>query len=178
MFFCISNRVLQSALLGMLAMSLAACGHGAGNAFNSDKFTPTPVVPINHTTAGLNWMKVNGGAGTGCCVMLPNQWRPGLKATIEWETDPAPREKVKKVPSGGAFDEDAWKAHEAKFGSHKAVVDIPQYPDNTTCKLQVHLLTCSRVKVTTTCLRYDDPDYPIQEPEDVPEPKSCSGVKP
>jgi len=50
---------------------------------------------INHTMHGINWMSVNGyradgGGGSSCCIIMPVKWRPGLKAQIEWEVDPAP----------------------------------------------------------------------------------------
>ncbi|KPC53775.1 DUF3304 domain-containing protein [Amantichitinum ursilacus] len=172
----ILNRLFWTAALGVMAMGLAACGNTAGNAFNNEKLTPTPADSVNHTTASINWYSVNGlrgSAGENCCVMLPNQWRPGLKVTVEWEIDPNPYERVKRIPSGGAMDEDAWKAHQAKFTQHKAIVDIPQYPEGHFCNLEIHFLVCHQLKATTSCLPYDDPNYPIKERAHMPEPETC-----
>lgn len=54
--------------------------------------------PDNHTSSAISHVKVNGyggpnispfGDGGGyCCVQLPDKWKPGLKAHIEWEVDP------------------------------------------------------------------------------------------
>ncbi|KPC53777.1 DUF3304 domain-containing protein [Amantichitinum ursilacus] len=171
----ILNRLFWTAALGVMAMGLAACGNTAGNAFSDNQYLPTPYAPINHTTAALNWVSINGMQGTGevCCVMLPRQWRPGLKATVEWEIDPRPYEKMKRKPGGGfVFDDADIARHRAAYTQHKAIIDIPQYPEHF-CKLQVHFLTCNQVKATATCLWYDDPAYPIKAPADMPEPKTC-----
>ncbi|EIX9395848.1 DUF3304 domain-containing protein [Pseudomonas aeruginosa] len=33
---------------------------------------------------------ISGGAGQVCCGVVPRVWKPGLKATVEWEVDPEP----------------------------------------------------------------------------------------
>ena len=35
-----------------------------------------------------------GEGGGYCCIMLPDKWRPGLKAHVEWELDPNPNEYI------------------------------------------------------------------------------------
>ncbi|MGR2683078.1 DUF3304 domain-containing protein [Chromobacterium haemolyticum] len=34
--------------------------------------------------ASFNGQGMGGGGGEECCVSLPEQWRPGMTATIEW----------------------------------------------------------------------------------------------
>ncbi len=158
----------------LLLASLAACR--AASPFESKEYNPVVVHLYNHTTGSITWGTVNGlgVSGETCCVMLPIKWRPGLKARVEWEMDPNPYEPLKRTPGGGgATDPDAWKAHEAKFKRYQAVADIPAYPDNQTCGLQIHFFPCGRIKATATCIFYRDSAYPIQEPYDQPEPKSC-----
>jgi hypothetical protein len=98
--------------------------------------------------------------------------RPGLKAHIEWEVDPEPYEKKRKE-SGYGFDEDAWAAHEAKFQRYNTVVDIPEWPEMKRCGLSVHFLVCNQVKVTSSCMSFNSPNYPIKEPLDMKEPVVC-----
>lgn len=170
----ILNRLFWTVALGVMAMGLAACGNTAGNAFNNDQYIPASVVTVNHTMASLNWVSVDGisgSAGEICCVMLPNQWRPGLKATVEWEIDPNPRARLPN-PSSEEWSA-AYKVHAAKYTQHKAIVDIPQYPDGQTCGLKIYFLVCNQLKATTSCLHYTDPNYPIKDAGKIPEPKTC-----
>ncbi|KPC53774.1 DUF3304 domain-containing protein [Amantichitinum ursilacus] len=173
----ILNRLFWTTALGVLAMGLAACGNTAGNAFNDSQYIPASVKTVNHTMASLNWVSVNGMSGSAgeiCCVMLPNQWRPGLKANVEWEIDPNPYEKMKRKPGGGfVFDDAAIARHKAAYTQHKAIVDIPQYPDGQTCGLKIYFLVCNQLKATTSCLHYTDPNYPIKDAGKIPEPETC-----
>ena len=139
------------------------------------------VTGVNHTSANINTFTVNGAGGPNigpyhdgsgkqqCCVMLPDKWYPGMQASIEWETDPNPYEKL--PPLGTDTFREVYTKHAANYQQHSAVVDIPQY--DHACTLVVHFLTCNQVKVATACSVYGQPNYPIKEPLHMKEPAIC-----
>ncbi|UAN18656.1 MULTISPECIES: DUF3304 domain-containing protein [Enterobacter] len=146
-----------------------------------ESYTSGDIGGINHTSAVINYVKVNGyggpnispfGDGGGyCCVQLPEKWKPGLKAHIEWEVDP----HTAPLPPGYQDWEkyQAWeKILKSSFQTHSTTVDIPQYGKER-CGLTVHFLPCNQVKVTTVCSGYGTPNYPIKEPLNMKEPASC-----
>ena len=159
-----------------LLLLMAGCSPG------TPKFLAGDLNGVNHTSTAINYFMVNGygggnaspnGYGGGvCCVMLPSQWSPGLKFKVEWETDPAPYEKIKRKPDGFNFDEVALAKHEANYGRHTAIVELPPYEDEL-CALEVHFLPCNQVKVSTSCWRYPSPNSPIKEPLNMQEPAVC-----
>ena len=137
--------------------------------------------PDNHTSSAISHVKVNGyggpnispfGDGGGyCCVQLPDKWKPGLKAHIEWEVDPHTAPPFPGYKDRRKFN--SWKsALEDSFQKHSAIVDIPQYGKER-CGLTVHFLSCNQVKVTTVCSGYGTPNYPIKEHLKMKEPASC-----
>ncbi|MCX0499595.1 DUF3304 domain-containing protein [Erwinia billingiae] len=159
----------------MFVFFVSGCSH-AGD----DDYTAGDIGGINHTSSAINYVKVNGyggpnispfGDGGGyCCVQLPGKWKPGLKARIEWETDPEPYAHL--PPLGTDEYRKAYALHKANYRQHSIIVDIPQYGKER-CGLTVHFLTCDRIKVTTSCFGYGTPDYPIKEPRHMKEPASC-----
>ena len=161
---------------GCLLVLLAGCSPG------TPKFLAGNLNAVNHTSAAINYFSVNGygggnaspfGYGGGaCCVMLPSQWSPGLKMKVEWETDPDPYAKIKRKPDGFNFDEAALAKHEANYGRHIAIVELPPYEDRL-CSLEVHFLPCNQVKVSTSCWAYPSPNSPIKEPLEMKEPAVC-----
>ncbi|MBU9809856.1 DUF3304 domain-containing protein [Rahnella sp. SL6] len=160
----------------MFIFFVSGCSH-AGD----DGYTSGDIGGVNHTSSAINYVKVNGyggpnispfGDGGGyCCVQLPEQWKPGLKARIEWEVDP---HTAPAFP--GYKDWDNYLIWEKKlkesFQKHSTIVDIPQYGKER-CGLTVHFLPCDQVKVTTSCFGFGTPDYPIKEPRHMKEPSSC-----
>ncbi|EAN4948249.1 DUF3304 domain-containing protein [Salmonella enterica] len=129
---------------------------------------------INHIVKqSVNWFTVNGYGGTlkgnTCCIMLPDKWRPGLKARIEWEVDPDAYGIL--PPLGTEEYRKAYAEHAAKYQHYSAVVDIPQY--DQACDLTVHFLPCKQIKVTTSCYGYGGENYPIKEPLNMKEPATC-----
>ncbi|HEF4762081.1 TPA: DUF3304 domain-containing protein [Pseudomonas putida] len=155
---------------------LAGCSPG------TPKYLAGDLNGVNHTSAAINYFMVNGyggpnispyGYGGGyCCVSLPSRWSPGLKLKVEWETDPAPYEKIKRKPDGFNFDDAALAKHEANYGRHTAIVELPPYEEEL-CALEVHFLPCHQVKLSTSCWRYPSPNSPIKEPLNMPEPAIC-----
>jgi len=159
----------------MFIFFVSGCSHAS-----DDGYTSGDIGGVNHTSSAINYVKVNGyggpnispfGDGGGyCCVQLPDKWKPGLKAHIEWETDPEPYAHL--PPLGTDEYRKAYALHKANYRQHSTIVDIPQYGKER-CGLTVHFLPCDRIKVTTSCFGYGTPDYPIKEPRHMKEPASC-----
>ncbi|MDX5630485.1 MULTISPECIES: DUF3304 domain-containing protein [unclassified Brenneria] len=139
---------------------------------------------INHTHRDINRFSVDGipgidsvgpyqGGGGGCCYRAPMRWRPGMTVRVDWETGGG----VDNDPFPGFADWDNYLAWEKRLKSRRRqyskVVPLPRYEEGKTCGITVHFLPCDEVKVTTSCMMYGHPDYPIKEPIRMPEPKSC-----
>jgi hypothetical protein len=167
-----------SLLAGLLLVSACsqpravAQGGGAGT-----------IEAINHTHWAINNFSVNGqsgidiigpyqGGGGGCCYGVSGQWHPGITVRVDWETGEG---GSKGFP--GFADTAKYLAWEKKMKSqnrqHSKVVPLPDYTGQKTCGITVHFMPCDQVKVTTTCMTYDNPNYPIKEPLKMPEPKVC-----
>lgn len=163
------SDVIKTVLVFIFIFSASGCAKGS-NDYNAGDLSG-----INHTQQGVNYFTVNGYraglTGNSCCIMLPRKWTPGLKAHVEWEVDPDPFEKIPRKKKGFEFEEGAYARHAAKYQKHSAIVDIPKYTE--TCGMTVHFLPCNQVKVTTSCVGYGTPDYPIKEPLDMKEPAQC-----
>jgi hypothetical protein len=65
------------------------------------------------------------------------------------------------------------KKIDAQKRQHSQIVPVPDYSGQETCGITVHFLPCDQLKVTTSCLTYDNPNYPIKLPLKLPEPASC-----
>ncbi|MEG0233917.1 MAG: DUF3304 domain-containing protein [Hafnia sp.] len=128
---------------------------------------------VNHTQKGISSFMVNDYRGQmggySCCIMLPDQWRPGLKVEVKWMSDPNPNEKL--PPLGTDEYRTSYAKHAANYKNHSEVVDIPKY--NQACDLVIHFLPCDQVKATAICSVYGREDYPIKEPLNMSEPKTC-----
>ena len=155
---------------------------GCSMAKNSGDYTAVNIKGMNHTDVAINYFSINGYGGPNivpfgergggyCCIMLPDKWRVGLKARIEWEITP------NTVPPPPLYqDWDKYQVWEKKlkesYIQHTTIVDIPEY-DAELCGLTVHFLTCNQIKVTTVCQKYGTPNYPIKEPREMKEPATC-----
>ncbi|TLP72707.1 DUF3304 domain-containing protein [Pseudomonas nitroreducens] len=160
-------------LFSLLAIFLVGCSA----ADSKPETAAGNVEAVNHTTHGINWMEINGyrahaGGGSSCCIVMPVKWRPGLKAHIEWEVDPDPY-GYSNWPTDTAGYRAAMEKHRANYKRYSETVDIPEWPGKESCDLKVHFLTCNRVKVTTACAVYGQPNYPINEPFRMKEPAVC-----
>ncbi|WP_196477191.1 DUF3304 domain-containing protein [Pseudomonas chaetocerotis] len=151
---------------------------------------PTPVQArsgsidaINHTHWAINRFSVNGrnavdiigpyqGGGGACCFAVPAQWKPGMTVRVDWETGVG---GTKDFP--GFADRARYLAWAEKVNAqkrqHSQVVPVPDYTGEDACGITVHFLPCDQLKVTTSCLTYDNPNYPIKLPLKMPEPTSC-----
>ncbi|MGJ3448404.1 DUF3304 domain-containing protein [Enterobacter sp. PTB] len=166
----IFSDVIKGVLTFLFVFSASGCAKG------SNDYNAGDLRAINHVNGiAINGFSVNGYGATGlgggvCCVMLPRKWIPGLKAHVEWEVDPNTAPPFPGYKDRNKFN--AWKKQtEASFQKHSAIVDIPKYSE--TCGMTVHFLPCNQVKVTTSCVGYGTPDYPIKEPLDMKEPAQC-----
>ncbi|HCC3327744.1 TPA: DUF3304 domain-containing protein [Salmonella enterica] len=162
------SGIIKSVLVLLFMFTVSGCAKGS-NDYNAGDLSG-----INHTQQGINYFTVNGYraglTGNSCCIMLPRKWTPGLKAHVEWETAPPVTSKIPEFSQWDAYLE--WeKKYKASYRKHSAIVDIPKYTE--TCGMTVHFLPCNQVKVTTSCVGYGTPDYPIKEPLDMKEPAQC-----
>lgn len=170
---------MKKVITGFTALVLLMIS-GCSQAKDDDDYTSGDISGINHTSAAINYVKVNGyggpnispfGEGGGyCCVMLPTKWNAGLKAKIEWETDPEPYAIL--PPLGTDEYRKAYAKHEANYQKHTMTISVPQYGAKR-CGLTVHFLPCNQLKVTTVCDGYGTPNYPVKEPIHMKEPASC-----
>lgn len=166
--FCPKRIQLTNVLLLVFVlMNLGACQA-------QSEMLGTPISGYNHTSSNINRFTVNGGGGPNigphqgglssqtCCTTLPRTWTPGLKAVVEWESDPAPRAAIKR-DKYGQIESNAYTRHAANYTHHKEIVDVPKYGEKF-CAIQVHFLPCDKVRVSTTCYtpvhpKYLDHDY-------------------
>ncbi|MHB9798112.1 DUF3304 domain-containing protein [Pseudomonas sp. MT3] len=170
-------RIRKAALAVITGIWLAGCTAALPESL------PTPIEGYNHTSAAINWFKVNGAGGSNfgphlgggsqtCCVSLPTKWRPGLKVVIEWEKDPAPYAYAKwpERPFSDAWNR-RMEASKAEYTRHRAVVELPPY--DRVGAVVVHFFPCDQVKVIATLHAYGHPQYAIKEPLNMEEPKTC-----
>ncbi|SDJ38884.1 Protein of unknown function [Pseudomonas delhiensis] len=142
---------------------------------------------INHTHWAINRFSVDGrnavdiigpyqGGGGACCFAVPEQWRPGMTVRVDWETGASGVSNLAKEFPGYAdwprYVEWSRKVN-AQKRQHSQVVPVPDYGGQETCGITVHFLPCDQLKVTTSCLTYGHPNYPIKEALRLPEPTSC-----
>jgi len=158
----------------VLLVLFVVSGCSQATATNSES-SAANISGINHVAGQtVNSYSINGYGGTltgnSCCIMIPDKWRPGLKAHIKWEVDPQTTQSFPGYQNREKFN--AWKkALEGSFQQYSADIDIPKY--SQACGLTIHFLPCNQVKVTTSCSGYSQPDYPIKEPLNMKEPASC-----
>jgi hypothetical protein len=164
------RKLTQWVLYALLGFML----HGCSSAEN--EMAGGNLAAVNHTVGAINWFSVNGyrahgGGGSSCCIIMPTKWRPGLLAYITWEFDPDP---FAAAPPLGTDEFRAFMIkHKANYQHHSAMVEIPEWPGTQSCDLKVHFLTCNKVKVTTACAVYGQPNYPIKEAKQMKEPAVC-----
>ena len=127
----------------LLSLSLGACS-------SSDDLVPVKVIGYNHTDKYIHMFTVNEGGGGNafahsgggkfvCCVAVPIQWRPGLRAKVRWMNE-----------------DDSW---------NESVVDIPKYDGNNIDGFYVHFLRDGTVKVFVWGGDLDTPGYPLKGKE-------------
>ncbi len=151
---------------------LAGCaGAGYGDYTAGDLRAKNHVAGQVINRFGVNGYSAPGLGGGYCCVLLPRKWIPGMEVLVEWEVDPKTASPFPGYTDREKFDKWATEVR-ASFRRHSAVVAVPEYGEKR-CGMTVHFLPCNQVKVTTVCMGYGTPDYPIKEPLNMPEPENC-----
>jgi hypothetical protein len=186
-------KLSQLSLLAGLCL-LSACKPPAADAQGG----AGTIEAINHTRWAINQFSVDGqsgidaigpydGGGGGCCYGVPGQWKPGMTVRVDWETGVAFASDIPEIPeptrpaSGG---DEVWQEYfkqqqkwykkiKALNKQHNKMVSVPDYNGQKTCGITVHFMPCDEVRVTTSCMTYNNPNYPIKEPLRMPEPKVC-----
>lgn len=173
----VSSMIIGNSLVLVCSLlSVSACNAGP-------EMVSAPVKGFNHTSAEITRFTINGAGGPRippnqgggnevCCGLLPMQWKPGLRAIIEWDKDPNPYGDVKR-DKYGQIDKAALASHSTAYSHHSATVEIPKYAEEL-CALQVHFLPCDQVRVSTTCYGVGSKNYPDKAYFQVKEPASCS----
>jgi len=138
---------------------------------------------INHTHWAINRFSVDGrsgidiigpyqGGGGGCCYVAPVQWQAGMTVHVEWETGEAYPDGFPGFADSEKYD--AWLDNiDAQTRRHSKDVPVSDHNEKKQCGITVHFLPCDEIAVTTSCIPYGKPDYPINIPLHLPEPKSC-----
>lgn len=167
--------ICKAVMLSFGVFSVGACNAGP-------EMVSAPITGYNHTSASIIRFSVNGaggphilpnqGGGEVCCGVLPVQWKPGIRAIIEWDKDPSPYKKLKRDKYGQIIKEEGVR-HAANYSHHSATVEVPRYAEKV-CALQVHFLPCDDVKISTTCFTPGNPNYPDKAYFQIKEPASCS----
>ncbi|QDI07310.1 hypothetical protein electrica_01102 [Klebsiella electrica] len=162
---------LRNGLLLAVFLLLTGCEQS-----NAETSSAGNIRGYNHVAGqNVNWFSVNGYSstlnGNSCCVMIPDKWRPGLIAHIEWEVDPNADEKIPRRKEGFGFDQKAYALHKAKYRQYSADVSIPKYDQSA--GISVHFLPCHQVKVYAGEASYGAEIYPIKEPMNMKEPATC-----
>ncbi|WP_080748188.1 DUF3304 domain-containing protein [Enterobacter cancerogenus] len=166
---CAFLKFIQLAAFSSL-MILVGCDQS-----NAGESSAGNLGAINHVAGqDINWFSVNGyrvpGTGGGyCCVMIPDKWRPGLMAHVEWEVDPNIDDRL--PPLGTTAYNKAYAEHKSKYHQYSVDVPIPQYDESA--GITIHFLPCRQVKVYAGIASYGADTYPIKEPTNMQEPATC-----
>ena len=167
-----SNFCVLQWACGLLGVFIAGCSTA------DNEMSAGSIRAVNHVDeTAINWFSVNGyrasgGGGDQCCIVMPDKWRPGLMANIEWEVDP---DRWVKLPSVTSPEfQAAYSKHAENYKRYRTTVEIPEWPGIERCGLTVHFLSCQQVKVTTSCWMGNAPQYPIKESRHMREPAVCT----
>ena len=164
----------------MLAVPLSGCDQsdddsasGGGGAIDA----------VNHTHWAINHYSVNGqsgvdiigpwqGGGGAGYFGVPAKWVPGMTVKVDWQTGEASTDDFPGYADRVKYL--AWeKKIKASYKEHTATVPVPDYTGQLTCGIKIHFLPCDKIKVTTSCYDYGNPQYPIKDPIRMPEPETC-----
>ena len=138
---------------------------------------------INHTHWAINHFSVNGqsgvdiigpwqGGGGAGYFGVPPKWEPGMTVKIDWETG------VGDMDGFPGFGDDEkllnwYRKMKLLNREHSLIVPVPDYSVQKTCGIKIHFLPCDKLKVTTSCYDYGNPNYPIKDPIKMEEPEVC-----
>ena len=108
---------------------------------------PIYAFSVNGGAGGGN-LEGGGGGSQSCCIVIPNRWRPGLKAKIVWEYDTYQNDPAPPLPS------------------QSIEVDVPEYTKPGV--FQVHFYSGHKVKVVVSSCRPGHAFYPMSKEDLLP----------
>lgn len=164
----LSVKALSRLVLLPLVLGMAACGSMGGKE-EGDGVGLTGIDHLaDHFSVQNFWVNGYNGAQAGdggrlvCCVVVPNKWRPGLKAHVEWSVT-------------------NWKERTSQ--TYEADVPIDQYDE--VGRMFVHFLANGQVRITLSNEAPWGPTYsgtrepiPHKRPWDTyPWPRSKNGER-
>jgi hypothetical protein len=153
------RKFKASRALWLFFLGIAAC---TGNEKSGVGY-----VPYNHTDKAIVSILINGQGGVAsstahgsggevCCVVIPVQWKAGLKVSIKWQEDDTPvfDESGNRVVINGvpATVESPWK---------EQVVEVPSY-DREMGLFFIHFLPGDEVKVAVSPYDPRHPKHPYR----------------
>jgi hypothetical protein len=156
-FETIACRVPRALLAVALVLLLGACQEKMVTAgmtgYNHMKERAIAGFSVNGA-GGANLNPESGGGNESCCLSIPTEWRPGLKATITW-----------------AYDRDQGDTRPLP-PPQKAEVEFPRYARPG--KFWVHFYENHKVKVVVSICSIEHPFYPMSKEDKLPWHESYS----
>lgn len=138
-----SNRLIRFVAVWLLS-TLTACSAISGSKEEGDGVGLTGIDHLaDHLSVQNFWVNGYNGAQAGkggslvCCVAIPNKWRPGLMAHVEWNVT-------------------NWKERTSQ--TYRTDVPIDRYDEVGT--MFVHFLADGRVRITLANMSAHSPIYP------------------
>lgn len=133
-----------------VAVSVGACGE-ATTAVSLTAYNHTQTHDIEYFilngTGGINMVR-GGSSAEKCCIVIPNRWRPGLKAKITWQYE-APKDNENEVMPVMTRE-----------------VELPKYPHPDA--LRVHFYENEKIKIVLSKCSPGHPFYPLSPEELLP----------
>lgn len=145
-----TTKLILSVFTVYFALTLTACSEKmmpAGiTGYNHSKLHPIADFTVNGAM-GSNLNQESGGGKESCCVMIPEKWHSGLKATVAWAYDrdqgdpnpvPLPQEKEVEIPEykhGGRLEVHFYDDHQVKMIVSPCSIEHPFYPMSDQDKL-------------------------------------------
>ena len=143
----------------LFSASLSGCfePEKSGVSYAAYNHTDKSIVSIIvNGEGGILGSRAHGGGGEICCVVIPNKWRPGLKATIKWQQDDIPVFDTtgKRVIRNGipVVIESPWKEKN---------VEVSDYGEQLG-RLFIHFLPRDEVKVAVSLYGPGHPNHPYR----------------
>ena len=145
-FLCLLTACRDHSRDGMSGADINVLNHG-----------PDAIVSVQVNGYGGPGANSYGGGGGFCCVMVPNDWRPGLTAKITWTSDPNSWMKISDMP-------DNYSQYYQRHGP--ITVPIERWEKGQGCGFEVHVFPCDKVRIVRSCYGRSSPEYPIQRAPD------------
>ncbi len=146
-----SRNIFIGMLMICMMIVLTSCSErmmGVGiTGYNHSKVHPIFNFTVNGAM-GSNLSQESGGGKESCCVMVPEKWRPGLKAKVAW-----------------VYDSDQGDPNPPPPPQEKEV-EIPEYKNGG--RLEVHFYDNHRVLVVVSRCGLGNPFYKMSDKDKLP----------